>query len=74
MSFFLCLGKAVLRDCSISCVAITKTCLFKYIENFTSKNRKFSEIYDILHLFAQNIDSEYTLEPPRRDEYPQSIF
>ena len=32
---------------------------------------------DIFHLSAQNIDCEYSLEPPRRggsNEYPQSMF
>ena len=57
---------------------ITKTRLFKYIENFTSKNRKFSgKNSDIFHISAQNIDCGYSLEPPRRggsNEYPQSMF
>ena len=32
---------------------------------------------DIFHISAQNIDCEYSLEPPRRggsNEYPQSMF
>ena len=32
---------------------------------------------DIFHIYAQNIDCEYSLEPPRRggsNEYPQSMF
>ena len=41
---------------------IKKTRLFKYIENFTSKDWKF--LTDIFHTFAQNIDCEY----------PQSMF
>ena len=57
---------------------IMKTRLFKYIENFSTKNRKFSdEIYDIFHISAQNIDCGYSLEPPRRggsNEYPQPMF
>ena len=60
-----------------SCI-ITKTCLFKYIENCTSKNRKFSDKnLNIFHISAQNIDCGYSLEPPRRggsNEYPQSMF
>ena len=64
----------------------TKTCLFKYILNFTTKNCKFSDKYsdifsdkysDIFHISAQNIDCGYSLEPPRRggsNEYPQSTF
>ena len=50
-----------------------------YIENFTSKNWKFSDKKTLLfgHISAQNIDCEYSLEPPRRggsNEYPQSMF
>ena len=56
---------------------ITKTRLFKYIENFTTKNENFQMKHsDIFHIFAQNIDCGYSLEPPRRGgskEYPQSI-
>ena len=38
--------------------AITKTCLFKYTENFTSKKCKFSDKKnsDIFHVSTQNID------------------
>ena len=58
---------------------ITKTRLFKYIENFTTKEKKNFQIKnsDIFHYSAQNIDCGYTLEPPRRggsNEYPQSMF
>ena len=40
-------------------------------ENFQIK------ISDIFHIFSQNIDCGYSLEPPRRggsNEYPQSMF
>ena len=41
-----------------------KTRLYKYIENFTTKNLKFSDkISDIFHISAQNIDCGYSLEP-----------
>ena len=57
---------------------ITKTRLFKYIENFITKNWKFSDKNsDIFHISAQNIACGYSLEPLRRDgsnEYPQSMF
>ena len=57
---------------------ITKTRLFKYIENFTTRNWKFScKNSDIFHTSAQNIDCGYSLEPPRRggsNEYPQCMF
>ena len=60
-------------------LVITKTRLFKYIENFTSKNWKFSDKknFDIFHISAQNLDCGYSLEPPRRggsNEYSQSMF
>ena len=39
-------------------MAITKTRLFKYIENFTSKNWKFSDKNSyIFHISAPNRDS-----------------
>ena len=45
---------------------ITKTRLFKYLENFTTKNWKFSDKNsDIFHISAQNIDCGYSLEPRR---------
>ena len=58
---------------------ITKTCLFKYTENFTTKKNENFQIKksDIFHISAQNIDCGYSLEPPRRgasNEYPQSMF
>ena len=57
---------------------ITKTRLFKYIENFTTTKGKFSEKKsDIFHISSQTIDCGYSLEPPRRggsNEYPQSMF
>ena len=58
---------------------ITKTRLFKYTENFTTRKMAFFRIKnsDIFHISAQNIDCRYSLEPPRRggsNEYPQSMF
>ena len=57
---------------------ITKTGLFKYLENFTTKNWKFSDKNsDVFHISAQNTDYGYSLESPRRgdsNEYPQSMF
>ena len=45
---------------------ITKTRLFKYVENFTTKNWKFSDTNpDIFHISAQNIDCEYYIELPQ---------
>ena len=47
-------------------VFITKTCLFKYTENFIPpKNENFQiKISDIFHISAQNIDCGYLLELP----------
>ena len=40
-----------------------KTCLFKYVENFTTKNLKFSDKNsDIFPISALNIDCGYSLE------------
>ena len=59
-------------------LTITKTCLFKYTENFTTKQWKFSDKNsDIFHISAQNINCWYSLEPPRRggsNEFPQAMF
>ena len=61
---------------TLAAKAITKTHLFKYIENFTTKNWKFSDNNsDIFHTSAQNMDCGYSFELPRRgssNEYPQS--
>ena len=59
--------------------SITKTCLFKYIENFTSKKLNFldKKLWYFFHISAQNIDCGYSLELPRRggsNEYPKCMF
>ena len=55
-----------------------RTRLFKYIKTFTTKKENFQiKNTDMFQISAQNIDCEYSLEPPRRggsNEYPQSIF
>ena len=57
---------------------ITKTSLFKYTENFTTKKWNFQiKNSDTFYITAQNIDCGYSLEPPRQggsNEYPQSMF
>ena len=54
-------------DCVEAQIDIMKTSLFKYTENFTTKNENFSDKNsDIFHISAQNIDCRYSLEPPRR--------
>ena len=42
--------------------SITKTRLFKYIKNFTTKNENFQmKNSDIFHISAQNINCGYSL-------------
>ena len=58
---------------------VTQIYLFKYIENFTIKNYKFSDKNSniFFHISAQNIDCGYSLEPPCRDgsnEYHNLCF
>ena len=57
---------------------ITKTCLFKYIENFTTKKGNFSDKkFDIFHISDQNIDCGTQVERPclgGSKEYPQFMF
>ena len=44
---------------------ITKTCLFKYTESFSTKKWKFQiKNSDIFHISIQNVDCGYSLEPP----------
>ena len=53
-------------------INIMKTRFFKYIENFTTKNWKFSDENS-----AQNIECGYSLELPHwgsSKKYPQSMF
>ena len=48
---------------NLSDTNITKTRLFKYFENFTTKIGKFQiKNSDIFHISAQNIDCGYLLE------------
>ena len=47
----------VKKDLTLLHVDITKTCLFKYTEIFTTKKWKFSDKNsNIFHISAQNID------------------
>ena len=60
-------------------LTITKTGLFKYIENFTSKKLKIfrKKNSDIFNISTQNIDCGHSLELPQwgsSNEYPQSMF
>ena len=49
---------------------ITKTRIFKYIENFTTKSWKFSDKdSDLFYISAQNIDCGYSLE-----QYSQALY
>ena len=68
------------KTISVCCLLhITKTRLFKHIENLTSKKWNFSDKKKsyIFQISTQNIDCGYSLEPPRRggsNEYPKSMF
>ena len=68
-------GNRQMGICTLCTTVITKTGLFKYTENFTTKEKENFQIKtsDIFHNSAQNIDCGYSLEPPRRggsNEYP----
>ena len=49
---------AIVKESSVFESFITKTHLFKYIENFTTKKGKFSDKKNLIffHIPAQNID------------------
>ena len=47
---------------------LTKTHLFKYIENFTAQNFFQIKNSNIFPISVKNIDCGYSLEPPRRAE------
>ena len=82
LSFFWCLGKAVLRDCGISWVysliPLLKHAYSNILKILPPKNENFQiKKSDIFHNSAQNIDCGYSLDPPRRggsNEYPQHVF
>ena len=63
-----------------SALHITKTCLYSFDPlkpHFYIVKLRFTGVYIIFLISAQNIDCGYSLEPPRRggsNEYPQSIF
>ena len=58
--------------------SITKTRLFKYIENSLHKTENFQiKNSNSFHISAKNIDCGYSLEPPRRggsNDNPQYMF
>ena len=79
LDVLLLLENDIVKHSKLYSLLITKTRLFKCIENFTSKIRKFSDKKKLIFFLisAQNIDCGYSLEPPRRggsNEYPQSMF
>ena len=61
-------------------VIITKTCLYNLDPlkpHFYIVKLRFTGVYIIFLISAQNKDCGYSLEPPRRggsNEYPQSMF
>ena len=68
----MCLGSVPMNNHfethTIKITIITKTSLFIFTKNFTTKKLKIS---------AESMDCGYSLEPPRRggsNEYPQSML
>ena len=61
-------------------IYITKICLYNFDRlkpHFYIVKLGFTGVYIIFLILLQNIDCEYSLEPPRRggsNEYPQSMF
>ena len=65
-------------------LVITKTCLYNFDPfkpHFYIVKLGFTGVYIIFLISAQNVDSGYLFEPPRRggcrggsNEYPQSMF
>ena len=59
---------------------ITKTCLYNFDPlkpHFYIAKLGFTGVYIIFLFLLENIDSGYSLEPPRQggsNEYPQSMF
>ena len=52
-------------------------CVFLTAEKIDNFQLNFFFFLLFFHIFAQNIDCGYTLEPPQRggsNEYPQSLF
>ena len=60
------------------CITKTRLCNFDPLKpHFYVVKLGFTGVYIIFLISAQNIDCEYSLEPPRRggsNEYPQSMF
>ena len=71
MSWVLCCS-----FCSSFVLPITKTRPYNIQRLFAAeKNDNFQLLFFyFFHIFAQNIDRGYTLEPPQCNEYPQSMF
>ena len=68
--FVMFIYKAIMLQCLFAFTSsITKTRLFKYIENFTTKKRENFQIKhsEIFHISDKNIDCGYSLEPPRSE-------
>ena len=76
-----CLLMTVLKRlffCSSSLLALRKHAYSNILKILPPKNENFQKkISDIFHISAQNIDCEYSLEPPRRggsNEYLDLCF
>ena len=72
------IGKSVFFNGAISPTHYENTPIQMYRKFHLQKLKIFRyKNSDIFHISAQNIDCEYSLEPPRRggsNEYPQSMF
>ena len=72
--------KAEKISCSAELSIITKTCLYNFDPlkpHFYIVKLGFTRVYIIFLISAQNIDCEYSLEPPHlggSNEYSQSMF
>ena len=71
LDFFICSSVVASKHYENTPIQIYRKVHLKKTEHFQIKNS------DSFHIFAQNIDCRYPLEPPRwggSNEYPQSMF
>ena len=63
---------------SLEIITMTRLCNFDPLKpHFYTVKLRFTGVYNIFLISAQNIDCGYSFEPPRRggsNEYPQSMF
>ena len=69
--------KKSFQNTEMSWVSLRKHAYSKALKFYHQKRKVTDKNSDIFHISAQNIDCEYSLEPPRRgssNEYPQFMF